>query len=321
MAPMVSVIVPNFNHAPFLAQRLDSVLGQTVGDDIEVLVLDDASTDASRSVLADYAGDSRVSITFNDQNSGSPFKQWNRGLRLATGRYVWIAESDDYADPTLLERLVGLLEERPNIGLAYCQSWSVDETGDVVGSNEAYTHDLSCRWLADHENVGRDECRRWLCIKNTIPNASAVVLRREVLEKTGLADASMRLCGDWDLWARVLLHSDVGFIAEPLNYFRTHSRATRSSTYDNGIYLDEAMRVQHRVVSAVGLDPSTKSVICRNLLDFWLDVTTREPPAVPWKRRLSILRSAARIDRNLAVRMGVRSAVQPLRRVMRRRAG
>src|ERR1017187_1910144 len=110
--PTVSVIIPNYNHARFLRRRIDSVLQQTF-QDFEVILLDDCSTDDSRSILSKYADDPRVRIEFNEKNSGSPFKQWNKGVRLAQGSYVWIAESDDYAAERLLERLVAVLDADP----------------------------------------------------------------------------------------------------------------------------------------------------------------------------------------------------------------
>ena len=96
--PAVSVIVPNYNHARFLRRRIDTILGQTFLD-FELILLDDCSTDNSRDILTAYADDSRVRIEFNATNSGSTFKQWNKGVRLGKGKYVRIAESDDYADP------------------------------------------------------------------------------------------------------------------------------------------------------------------------------------------------------------------------------
>ena len=100
------------NHARFLPKRVDSILGQTF-QDFELILLDDCSTDDSRSILSKYADDPRVRIELNEVNSGSPFKQWNEGVRLAHGGYVWIAESDDYADEKLLERLVAVLDAGP----------------------------------------------------------------------------------------------------------------------------------------------------------------------------------------------------------------
>ena len=130
--PIVSVVVPNYNHSRFLRRRIDTILSQTF-QNFELILLDDCSTDDSRSILSSYAGDSRVTIEFNKTNSGSTFKQWNKGVRLARGKYVWIAESDDYADERLLERLVTRLEENPSSVLCYCRSWRVSADGELCG--------------------------------------------------------------------------------------------------------------------------------------------------------------------------------------------
>ena len=105
--PKVSVIVPNYNHERFLRQRIDSILAQTFRD-FELILLDDCSTDYSREILREYASDPHVThAEFNEVNSGSTFKQWNKGVRLAQGKYVWIAESDDYANPHFIECEIG----------------------------------------------------------------------------------------------------------------------------------------------------------------------------------------------------------------------
>ena len=113
--PKVTVIIPNYNHARFLRRRLSTVLDQTYRD-FEVLYLDDASTDHSAEVFADFSTYPEVRAILNQRNSGSPFAQWNRGVREAKGEFVWIAEADDYAAPDLLERLVEKLEQFPNAG-------------------------------------------------------------------------------------------------------------------------------------------------------------------------------------------------------------
>src|ERR1700737_2534716 len=130
--PTVSVIIPNYNHSPYLRQRIESVLRQTF-QDFEVILLDDSSTDNSRSILSEYVIDPRIRFEFNEVNSGSTFKQWNKGVRLARGNYVWIAESDDYADERLLERLVELLDAEPEVTFAYCRSWGISEKGQRNG--------------------------------------------------------------------------------------------------------------------------------------------------------------------------------------------
>ena len=106
--PLVSVIIPNYNHARYLDERMQSVLGQTY-QNIEVIILDDCSTDNSREVIERYRNDPKVtSIVYNDSNTGKPFQQWNKGIGLAAGDIIWLAESDDTCDAEMLERLVKL---------------------------------------------------------------------------------------------------------------------------------------------------------------------------------------------------------------------
>lgn len=225
--PQVSIIVPNYNHARFLPQRVDSVFGQTFKD-VEVIILDDASTDNSREVIQKYTANSRVQVSFNTDNSGSPFAQWNKGVRIARGKYVWIAESDDWADSRLLEILVGRLESDPLAVLAYCQSNLIDENGQVKFVMEVSREGMNpMRWRSDHVNEGRQECRQYMVLANTIANASAVVFRRDAYQKIGGADESYQINGDWLTWARMIMLGRVIFVAQPLNYYRLHDQVAR----------------------------------------------------------------------------------------------
>lgn len=229
-APLVSVIVPNYNHARYLDRRVRSVLEQTLRD-CEVLILDDASTDGSLRVLERYRDEGRIRLFTNQTNSGSPFPQWNRGVGLARGTYVWIAESDDEAEPRMLETLVGTLEASPDVVLAYCQSWVIDDEGRRLHTAERWAADLSTsHWTTDRVTDGRDELAERLVIRCTIPNASGVVFRRDAYLAAGGAPEDMRLAGDWMTWARLLLQGRVAFVAEPLNGFRYHGATVRATT-------------------------------------------------------------------------------------------
>jgi glycosyltransferase involved in cell wall biosynthesis len=225
--PKVSVIVPNYNHAPYLTERLESILTQTYND-LELLILDDASTDDSYRILTPYYSKPRVRIVVNTANSGSAFPQWNRGIYLAKGEYVWIAESDDAADPHFLETLVPLLDENPSLGLAYCKSRLINKADVEIGDSLNWTEDLDPeRWKSDFINSGKDEIRNYLIYKNTIPNASAVITRRNILDKALPVDTSFQLCGDWLHWGKVLLQTDLAYVAEPLNRWRLGSSNSR----------------------------------------------------------------------------------------------
>jgi hypothetical protein len=247
----VSVVVPNYNHARFLKQRMESIFAQ-IYQDFEVILLDDYSTDDSRTVIEAYRAHPKVAkIIYNERNSGSPFKQWNKGVAEATGEYVWIAESDDVARPELLETLTSLLEADACTGLAYAQSEQIDENGVVSAPSYQWTDDVSqTRWRSDYRGDGRKECALALAIKNTIPNASAVVFRKAVFEQIGGAEEGMRLCGDWMTWVKMLGVSDIAFHAAPLNAHRGHSSSvTRNSA--GGQTLEETARVR-RAAFAIG---------------------------------------------------------------------
>ncbi len=189
--PTVSVIVPNYNHARFLPKRIESIFGQSF-QNFELILLDDCSTDDSRSILCRYASDPRVRVEFNEVNSGSSFKQWNKGVSLARGEYVWIAESDDYADRQLLETLVTTLGADPTVMLAYCRSWRVTEDDQKNGFGDWYLDYLDPqRWTANFVTDGVEECQNYFVYSNPVPNASAVVFRRAGYQRVGGADEKM----------------------------------------------------------------------------------------------------------------------------------
>lgn len=238
----VSVIVPNYNHSRFLSRRIDSVLKQTF-QDFELILLDDCSTDDSRSILLKYAADPRVRIEFNEVNSGSPFKQWNKGVGLAGGEYVWIAESDDYAAERFLEKLSARLDAEPRSAFAYCRSVRVSHDDQLEGFVDPLVSVGSegHRWTVDYCADGLEECRKYMVRCNTVPNASAVVFRKDLYKRVGGADESLCLCGDWKLWAAMALTGKVDYLAEPLNYYRFHDASVRRVTKQSGM---ETVRVR-----------------------------------------------------------------------------
>ncbi|HMO34117.1 MAG TPA: glycosyltransferase family A protein [Lacibacter sp.] len=223
MSSSVQVIIPNYNHASYLLQRLKTVSGQTYGA-FQAHVLDDCSTDASRDIIDTFVvADARFSRNYNSVNSGSTFKQWNKGIAQAKGDYIWIAESDDAADEHLLESLVKKLEENPETVLAYCQSYRMNQDGEITGNWQSFTDEMDEeQFKADFIMEGKEYIRRFLIHRNTIPNASAVVFRKAVYDQAGGAPESLRTNGDWLVWLKMLCHGKVAFVAQPLNYFRYH---------------------------------------------------------------------------------------------------
>ncbi len=228
-APAVSVTVPNYNHARFLRQRIDSILNQTFRD-FELILLDDASTDDSISILEEYAAHPKVShFVVNDSNSGHPCQQWEKGLQLSSGNTIWIAESDDWAHSEFLERMYQLLHASEQNVIACCRSRTINTDGQPDPRGYFWADALEPgRWDSAYSNNGLDEIKHYLSMRNTIPNASAAVFKR--IPALGVRFPSeLRFVGDWVLWLRLLRHGNLTYAPEVLNYFRMHAGTTRAT--------------------------------------------------------------------------------------------
>lgn len=227
MSVKVSVIVPNYNHSDFLQQRLNSVFNQTFKD-FEVILLDDASTDGSENILKGYENHPQVShLLINKFNSGSPFKQWKKGIELAKGDFIWIAESDDYCDEHFLEILLSKTDENT---LIYSQSADVDEKGNHMGDRLSYTDDFTPNhWKNDFDMTGFELIKDYMLFKNVIPNASSVIFNKQLYKSDFLSGEllDMKYCGDWFFWIKLCEKANVAFVSQELNFFRTHASVSR----------------------------------------------------------------------------------------------
>lgn len=268
--PKVSIVLPNYNYARYLDQRIQSLLNQTYTD-FELIIVDDASTDNSLEVIHKYTHDSRVKTLFFEQNSGLPYKRWNDGSDLAQGEYILFAGADDSCEPTLIEKLVEKLDHYSNVGIAYSQSMQMDSDGNIGRSLKSRTDELDKgRWAQDFVNNGRNECQ-YLVVKNTIPNASSVLLRRSVFEAAGKFDVNLRLVADWMLWAKMLMISDIAFVAEPLNYFRLHSTTVTSNTRRAGRHVEESYQVVSFIKNNTDLPKKSVEKAYNRLVNRWVN--------------------------------------------------
>lgn len=220
----VSVIVPSYNHAQYLEERIESILKQSYSE-FEIILLDDLSSDNSAEILEKYKNHPKVShCIINEKNSGSTFYQWNKGMSLAKGDLIWIAESDDVADPTFLEKLVPAFINNPNLVLAYSQSYRMNAQGEVTGSwKDCTDHMDSELFKNDFELSGLEYFEKFLNNRNTIPNASAVIFKKQTYLNVGGANPSLRFIGDWEIWAKIASQGEIFFTHECLNYFRYHN--------------------------------------------------------------------------------------------------
>ncbi|PNW26871.1 glycosyltransferase [Formosa algae] len=227
-APKVSVILPNYNYEQFLHQRIESILNQTYTN-FELLILDDCSTDNSKAVITSFTDD-RIKVYYNETNTGSPFPQWDKGIQLSKGEYIWIAEADDYCSETLLEKLLKKTESYKS-DLCFAESLVVNEHGEEKG----LWCDLNIKgpnksiFNTDFEMNGQDFIEKNLIYENAIPNASAVLFRKELYIKNGGVDKNIPNCADWLLWIKMLNNGRVSFVSEPLNAFRRHGSSVINS--------------------------------------------------------------------------------------------
>ncbi|MFQ5564721.1 MAG: glycosyltransferase, partial [Parvularculaceae bacterium] len=236
--PNISVVVPNYNYARHLEQRLQSILDQTLSPR-EIIFLDDASTDDSVAVAERVLRAAPVNyrIIRNESNSGDVFAQWRKGVELAKGGLVWIAEADDWADPRFLETAARAFA-RDDVALSFTQSNQAAEDGRVLANDyQDYVRDVSPdKWTRDFVNDGPAEIREGLSVKNTIPNVSAALFRRapllDVLKTHAREIASYRVAGDWCVYANLLRAGALAYSAAPLNFHRRHEESVTIARFD-----------------------------------------------------------------------------------------
>lgn len=247
--PLVSVIIPNYNHSAFLVKRLESVLNQTYSN-IEVILLDDCSTDDSRDILNRYKQHHKVSqCVFNEVNSGNTFIQWQKGIELAKGDYIWIAESDDFCELNFLQEVIKPLLYDSEVVLSYCQSNRINDLSEIKGDWSFYTLSFKSK-VFDKMFVmyGNEFIENFLIQKNVIPNVSAVVIKNNIqLKKKLTINENLRYCGDWLFYLKLVVNNKVAFNPKKLNYFRYHfdsviANVIKDNNKENSIKVDIALR-------------------------------------------------------------------------------
>ena len=216
MIPRVSVWLPSYQHAPYLATAIDSVLAQTLPD-VELVVVEDGSTDGSLAIAQRYAeahpGRVRVVTHPGHENRGVEASA-ALGVRHARGRYLLGMSSDDVLRPEALEVLAPILDRRPSVGMVYAYVRVIDEAGGGV---------LDGRRMGIDVTAGGRPLEQ-LVQGNTIPGITAL-LRRECVEAVGDLDPALEY-SDWEFFVRLAAHWEIAFVAQPLAGFRVHGRNT-----------------------------------------------------------------------------------------------
>jgi len=257
---LISVIIPNYNHAKYLDQRIQSILNQTY-QNFELIILDDNSPDegASHRVIESYKDNPHVThIVYNEVNSGSPFKQWDKGINLAEGTLIWIAESDDYCDTSLLEKLVYEFKNDPMLTLAYSLSCKVNQNGDKLPIISYKGHGVT-------RLKGSDYITRYMALDNHCKNASACLFKKEAYVRSNKQYTTYRAGGDVLFWIEIAEQGNVAIINKELNYFRQHQNKVTPNSIRKGINYYEAKKTYEYIFSRFYISNFRKLLMLKNI--------------------------------------------------------
>jgi glycosyltransferase involved in cell wall biosynthesis len=219
--PTVSFVVPCYNLAHLLPECICSILSQSYSD-FEVLVMDDCSPDNTAEVGNSFC-DSRVRYVRNEANLG-PLRNYNKGINLSRGKYVWLISADDYLrQPYVLDRYVKLLEAHPQVGYTFCPGFRV--------RNGAETELVEYSVYSNRDKIVDGRVFLTKLLNGNIVLAPSALVRRQCYEEismfplgvvwTGIS-IDLAWGGDWFLWLVFALSFDVGYFAEPMVSYREH---------------------------------------------------------------------------------------------------
>ncbi|MBD8124352.1 glycosyltransferase [Pseudomonas lutea] len=246
--PAVSVIVPFYNHKAFIQERMKSILEQSIKD-IEIIVLDDASTDGTRAQLSKYSKKGEFKLSLNKTNSGSPFSQWANGVSLANADIVWIAEGDDSCDPDFLKILLPAFSD-PMVTISAAKTVMMDERGVQAPTalddymNGAYEGKFQRSYKTD----GFTEVNQQLGAVCTLVNASGLLVRKNSFGNSLAQAQKFKMAGDWFIYLECLKHGKLNYDVRTTNFFRRHSQSQIHKLEGSAQYFQERELITKHVV-------------------------------------------------------------------------
>jgi glycosyltransferase involved in cell wall biosynthesis len=243
--PKVSVIIPTYNCAHYLEQAIESAINQTYRD-LEIIVMDDGSTDDTAQVVRKYEADIRY---IRQDNRGLPAAR-NHAIESSSGELIALLDADDWWEPTKLAEQVSLLVEDPELCLVYSDLEVVFDDGSIIPSF------LSSRPLAASGYV----FDRLLQSGFILP--STVLLRRSYMEQVGMFDESMRSHEDIDLWLRMCQRWRVALVRKPLTHRR---QGSANMTSNDNLRTEYGIKLRMKALSLPNLTTIQRHAIIRQL--------------------------------------------------------
>lgn len=259
----VTAVIPNFNYAHYLEGRISSVINQT-NPVYELVYLDDQSKDQSQEVFNGMIAEIeqkyiKVRQIVNAQNSGSVFKQWLKGIRNATGDYIWIAEADDLCSPYFLEKVMKPIALDREVVLSYSQSKQMDQDGNIISNDYLdYTKEIdSIKWNQSYIIDGKTEISEALLVKNTIPNVSGAVFKKFDISEIENEITLYKIAGDWYFYVWQLQKGKLAFHQHSLNYHRRHTNSVTKSE-NNMLHYREVVQMQDYIIKRFDVSQTNK---------------------------------------------------------------
>ena len=261
MEPAVSICVPMYNGAPYLAQCLESALSQTCTD-IEIVLVDDQSTDNTIAIAEDFVRrNPRIRLYRNPKNLGL-VANWCRSVELANGEWIKFLFQDDFLESNCLERMLDA--RRSGVALVVCQRALEFEPGTPETVKQTYLEYFSqynlARAFPNRPVISPDDFSELLLRHpnvNWIGEPTATMVHRSAFERFGRFNPDLVMLCDWEFLARVAVQTGVSFVAGPLATFRVHDRsvsATNRSRYYRAEIIDPLI-IQHELVYLPAFEP------------------------------------------------------------------
>ena len=214
--PKVSIIIPTFNRSNYLKMAIDSALSQTYPD-IEVLVLDDCSTDQTANLARAYSNVKNLRFITNEQNIGF-VQNWNKGVSLASGEYIKILGDDDILDNNCIAEQVKILNEHPDVGVVCCNYFIIDENNNLKSDDKPYR-----LFGQDTKESGQEFIKQYLLGKRRVGWPTAMLFRKNDIRQTGDFDSRAGCAADIDMWCRILRCKNFYYLDKALAFNRRFS--------------------------------------------------------------------------------------------------
>lgn len=227
--PLVSVLVPVYNHEKFIGVTIESVLSQTYKN-WELLIVDDCSTDGSWEIIQKYAGkDSRIKAFRNNENKGL-IPNWKFLIDNSKGEYLAFLEGDDFFYENNLKKKIEVFEKYSDLGMVYCNFNLINEEGDILIKDHYHKHRIKT-----FKNRSVDP-REFLSSKiNFLSTYSQIMIKKGTLDISGHPrsfdeSAKVFLPSDWDFSFRIATRSNIFFINETILNYRKHEGNNAANT-------------------------------------------------------------------------------------------